>query len=659
MSRCEQKEAISTKDVCNKTIDNFKTRKSMNFIGVINNIGGKSIHIWRKSLIFVIIFLFLFNVVLIPLYTAQETTVSTINTTHDKGTHFPTTTSNIEVDGPHLIASSSIQSGKPGIARCKNDDLIVTYFTGNDTHYYIEVYRSEDYGVTWEYDTRFREVEKPSPFWDGVWNLQACPNGDLIFVQARTKEPDTDGIEIWRTRKNATTPWIWDTSLNASTGFSWITPPGGFDTPEGKRYCYYPEGLFTQTLNNKPCLFFVVMMYAWNSTVLVSYNNGHSWSVWSDSVIDPANPGDLHGANEGDIVDLFENRSYYVGWRNDDPAKPYKAQKSYDDGVSWNDVKRLPDDAICPNFCWIDDSVLLLRSTERRLHDESINIYSSINHGDTWVKEFSYGWELARTYGNIVSLPSRGDSVGGWAYAVCSGTDHRECVGFRIYNNVSMNWTWPPGPDEDGGEWLIVPDANTAPSIPEMPSGPTSGVEDIMYSFSTSSDDPEDHMISYVWDWGDGTEQWIGPFESGMNMTASHSWKRGNYSIRVKAVDLYGAKSNWSGIHMIQIVDPIISIDPIKGGFSVQTAVVNTGEIAVDELSWTIDIFGGILGRIDVSTSGNIPELLPGESYLIESDLILGLGVIDVDVSIKSANVEIASKNTNGYVLLFYSFIEE
>jgi hypothetical protein len=51
-----------------------------------------------------------------------------------------------------------------------------------------------------------------------------------------------------------------------------------------------------------------------------------------------------------------------------------------------------------------------------------------------------------------------------------------------------------------------------------------------------------------LFDWGDGTSSdWSGPIESGEEFNASHTWSsKGNYEIKVKAKDIYGAESSWS-----------------------------------------------------------------------------------------------------------------
>ncbi|RLF37197.1 MAG: hypothetical protein DRN03_02735 [Thermoplasmata archaeon] len=89
---------------------------------------------------------------------------------------------------------------------------------------------------------------------------------------------------------------------------------------------------------------------------------------------------------------------------------------------------------------------------------------------------------------------------------------------------------------------------NRPPEKPEMPIGETSGKIFRRYTYRSSTIDPDGDKVYYLFDWGDGTTSgWLGPYESGEIVRASHVWyKRGAYEIRVKAKDIYGAESEWS-----------------------------------------------------------------------------------------------------------------
>lgn len=89
---------------------------------------------------------------------------------------------------------------------------------------------------------------------------------------------------------------------------------------------------------------------------------------------------------------------------------------------------------------------------------------------------------------------------------------------------------------------------NENPGIPMMPDGPSSGVINIDYHFSTSATDPDGDAVQFRYDWGDGdTSDWGDPVESGQADSVSHRWtEAGFYQVRVQARDKLGGLSPWS-----------------------------------------------------------------------------------------------------------------
>ena len=89
---------------------------------------------------------------------------------------------------------------------------------------------------------------------------------------------------------------------------------------------------------------------------------------------------------------------------------------------------------------------------------------------------------------------------------------------------------------------------NNPPNKPAAPSGETNGNTGTTYLYTTTTTDPDGDQLFYMWDWGDGNfSEWIGPFNSGADATATYSWtEQGTYSIKVKAKDTFGDESVWS-----------------------------------------------------------------------------------------------------------------
>ncbi len=89
---------------------------------------------------------------------------------------------------------------------------------------------------------------------------------------------------------------------------------------------------------------------------------------------------------------------------------------------------------------------------------------------------------------------------------------------------------------------------NLPPQDPETPFGQTNGNAKTEYTYTSSTIDSHEHQIYYMWDWGNGNlSDWFGPYDSGETCEASYIWEeKGDYHIKVKAKDEYGAESDWS-----------------------------------------------------------------------------------------------------------------
>jgi len=90
---------------------------------------------------------------------------------------------------------------------------------------------------------------------------------------------------------------------------------------------------------------------------------------------------------------------------------------------------------------------------------------------------------------------------------------------------------------------------NNPPYAPAQPSGPTSGVVDVSYFYTTSAIDPDGDDIRYGWDWdGDGiVDEYSNLMNSGNVDSRSHTWtSTGIYNVKVKAKDEHNALSGFS-----------------------------------------------------------------------------------------------------------------
>ena len=208
-------------------------------------------------------------------------------------------------------------------------------------------------------------------------------------------------------------------------------------------------------------------------------------------------------------------------------------------------------------------------------------------------------------------------------------------------------WTDPP---------FLISIGNHAPWPPEQPSGPTLGSIDIEYTFSTSTIDEEGDEIWYRWDWGDGTFIELGPYASGDTCYASHTWTSPDtYDVRVKAKDGLG-ESLWSDPPLqVSIVISAIEISKITGGLLKVNAVIkNTGEWEATDVSWHIDLVGGLI-FIGSNSSGEISSIpVDGETTISSSGIIFGFGQTVVTVTAQAPDGSHDTYKRNALVLLFF-----
>jgi len=138
---------------------------------------------------------------------------------------------------------------------------------------------------------------------------------------------------------------------------------------------------------------------------------------------------------------------------------------------------------------------------------------------------FSYLWDFGDNQTSEEQNPTHTYTTSGNYTVILSVTDNT--------SNTSSDKTWA---------W--IQETNTEPNKPTI-EGITDGNVKTSYSYNVSTSDPDDNIIWYYIDWGDNTNNgWIGPYESGTEITQSHSWaKKGTYIIKVKAKDPYNAES--------------------------------------------------------------------------------------------------------------------
>ncbi|UCD14086.1 MAG: immune inhibitor A [Thermoplasmatales archaeon] len=101
-------------------------------------------------------------------------------------------------------------------------------------------------------------------------------------------------------------------------------------------------------------------------------------------------------------------------------------------------------------------------------------------------------------------------------------------------------------------EKIIVDNVENDPPYMSYINGSTDGKVGEKYDYYFYATDPDGDNVSYYIKWGDGDlTNWTTFQTSGTPYSETHTWtKRGNYLIKAKAKDVYGAESDWATLEI-------------------------------------------------------------------------------------------------------------
>ena len=183
---------------------------------------------------------------------------------------------------------------------------------------------------------------------------------------------------------------------------------------------------------------------------------------------------------------------------------------------------------------------------------------SACSHDEySWAKdtldydEYAFHWTAAVTgqdaYGEIVDADYNQDGTITMDEAFIYAESH------DVQSESPQYGDYPEGI----GEIFTLWPGSEPPETPTKPEGVETWIVDVETSFSTSTTDPEEEQVYYMFDWGDGNfSEWIGPYASGETGEAFYTWTElGDYEIRAVAKDINGVQSNWSEPACISIVE--------------------------------------------------------------------------------------------------------
>ena len=224
------------------------------------------------------------------------------------------------------------------------------------------------------------------------------------------------------------------------------------------------------------------------------------------------------------------------------------------------------------------------RGPESALVQESVEFSTSSYDPDGDEIEFLFDWGDG-------NQSDWGQPVQTWVYGKVGTFSVRAKA--RDDKGRESQWSFPAS--------ITIERPNSPPSRPQQPSGPSSGLVNTTYTFTTSATDPDGDQVLFLFDWGDGSDSGWGP------PSASHAYKRtGAFDICALAKDVHDAQSNWSKYHTIEITGtpkPIIELGSVRETYYFGDTIKLYGTLINDLDEMTVDVY--------------IAFLLPGSDTLL------------------------------------------
>lgn len=128
------------------------------------------------------------------------------------------------------------------------------------------------------------------------------------------------------------------------------------------------------------------------------------------------------------------------------------------------------------------------------------------------------------------------------------------------------------------------------------------------------------------------------------------------YYWMIRTTDSFGTFTNgpiWSFTTENDL--PSLEIGAITGSKGVSAVIQNNGTTNANNITWEIYITGGIFKLIYKSYGGLLPTIGAGEEQTISSELFLGLGKIEITVSVSCDEVPIPiEKKVSGTIFLIW-----
>ena len=108
--------------------------------------------------------------------------------------------------------------------------------------------------------------------------------------------------------------------------------------------------------------------------------------------------------------------------------------------------------------------------------------------------------------------------------------------------------------------------------------------------------------------------------------------------------------NNFPGIIFTNIMTYGLKIDISSGIAKLKTVITNTGGPDLPNVLWNISVTGGLFGLINISNSGTLSSLRSGDSKVVTTMPIIGLGKIKIIVTAAAQGTGVTRKIMDGFI---------
>jgi len=189
---------------------------------------------------------------------------------------------------------------------------------------------------------------------------------------------------------------------------------------------------------------------------------------------------------------------------------------------------------------------------------------------------------------------------------------------------------------------IKIQGTNQAPEEPQNPNPEDGSVDvDAQVNLSWTCSDPDGNPMTYDIYFGTtSTPPLVADNLADPLYNPGVLIENTTYYWKVKANDIYGASTEgplWMFTTKQEKVP--LEITTIGGGLGISAVISNPGTTDAEQVSWVIEIQGGLIGRISKTFTGTIDHLASGTSETVSTGMFFGLGRIQISATAGDASL--------------------